>query len=160
MDKSVDCSVAPPPHPAPARLTVFCTVDLNPFWGWINPLLRGLHPYDIANWKFTISDSDMTLALKVQDSEPVHAGINNDSPKGRVDEPRCLVSEYGARMSAKDVAVELGYSYSYFTKKIGYAKYRHLDWVKVLLPARIKNGAAFDYRTSAVECLMKMRGLI
>ncbi|MDG1580922.1 hypothetical protein [Pseudomonas sp. GOM6] len=102
----------------------------------------------------------MTLALKVQDSEPVHADINNDTPNGRGDEPRCLVTEYGGRMSAKDVAGELGYSYTYFTKKIGNAKYRHLDWVKVLLPARIKNGAAFDYKTSAVEGLMKVRGLL
>jgi len=102
----------------------------------------------------------MTPSLKVEDTDFGLPCTLCDSPGSREDEQRCLVSQYGGRMSAKDVAVELGYSYIYFTKKIGNAKYCHLDWVQALLPARVKNGAAYVYKTSAVEGLMKVRGLL
>lgn len=73
---------------------------------------------------------------------------------------RSLVSEYGERMRAQDVAKELGYSHVYFVKKIGSEKHRHLDWVKALLPARVRVGASYGYRTDAVQALMAKRGLL
>lgn len=103
----------------------------------------------------------------------MHLNINSgvaarDSAHGKVTTPSVenagctltLVTKFGERMSAVQVAGVLGYSPTYFTKKIGSEKHRHLDWVKTLLPARVKNGAAFEYKTDAVERLMRGRGLL
>lgn len=82
-----------------------------------------------------------------------------ESP-GSVGSVRSLAAEYGDHMRAQDVAKELGYSHIYFVKKIGSEKHRHLDWVKALLPARVRLGASYGYRTTAVQKLMASRGLL
>jgi hypothetical protein len=71
-----------------------------------------------------------------------------------------MVQKFGACMTAKQVAAELGYSLVYFTKKIGSEKHGHLEWVKALRPARVKAGSTFEYKTVAVETLMRGRGLL
>lgn len=71
-----------------------------------------------------------------------------------------LVERFGDRMSASQVADALGYSHTYFQKKIGSKDYAHLDWVQALKPARVRHGRAHQYKTLAVGGFMLQRGLL
>ena len=76
------------------------------------------------------------------------------------DEAKPLVVKYGQLMTPEQVASELGYSVTYFIKKIGSKKYSHLDWVRSLRPWRAKVGSRYKYRTEAVENLLKARNVL
>lgn len=71
-----------------------------------------------------------------------------------------LVDRFGDRMSSTEVAAALGYSHTYFIKKIGSKDHNHLDWVMALRPARVRMGRTTKYKTKAVAKLMVKRGLL
>lgn len=71
-----------------------------------------------------------------------------------------LFSTYGERMTSENVATELGYSLTYFLKKIGSEKHRHLDWVSFLFPVRIRHGRVPYYPTQKVARLLHEKGLL
>ncbi len=71
-----------------------------------------------------------------------------------------LIATYGERMTTLQVATELGYTETYFLKKIGSAKHTHLDWVKALKPARFSLGLTPYYHTEAVSKFMGQKGIL
>lgn len=70
-----------------------------------------------------------------------------------------LFAAYGERMTSEEVASELGYSLTYFLKKIGSEKHRHLDWVSALFPVRVRLGRTAYYPTNYVAQLLRKKGL-
>ena len=79
---------------------------------------------------------------------------------GSADPVSHLIVLFGERMSSSQVASALGYSHTYFIKKIGSQHHIHLDWVIALKPARVRMGRSTQYKTKAVALFMKHRGLL